>query len=252
MRATLLEYFPALERAFDYSKNKAALTLLSRYATPASLRRIGTARLADWLKSQGCRNSAGVAEAAVAAAHAQHTVLATEAIGATLVAKLADQITAIDADLASIDAKIAEHYAQHQHAEILLSLPGFGIILAATFLAQIGGNLDNFDSVDRLACVAGLPPSHATPGASTAISTGHADLPVGCCEPATWRRSRASKNSADPERFTTANATKASHRQALIALARRRINVIWAMLRDHTPYTEPAPTSIPIAARQQH
>ena len=37
----MLEYFPALERAFDYSKNKAALVLLSHYATPDSLRRIG-------------------------------------------------------------------------------------------------------------------------------------------------------------------------------------------------------------------
>jgi transposase len=38
LRATLLEYFPALERAFDYSKSKAALTLLSEYqnARPAA------------------------------------------------------------------------------------------------------------------------------------------------------------------------------------------------------------------------
>ncbi|AKE01145.1 hypothetical protein XU06_29770 (plasmid) [Rhodococcus erythropolis] len=34
-----------------------------------------------------------------------------------------------------------------------------------------------------------------------------------------------------------------SHIQALIALARRRINVIWAMLRDHTTYQEPVPTA---------
>lgn len=27
LRATLLEYFPALEAAFDYSKHKAALTI---------------------------------------------------------------------------------------------------------------------------------------------------------------------------------------------------------------------------------
>ena len=32
-----------------------------------------------------------------------------------------------------------------------------------------------------------------------------------------------------------------SHKQALIALARRRINVLWAMLRDHTIYQEPMP-----------
>src|SRR6478609_933215 len=32
LRAVMLEYFPALERAFDYSKNKAALVLLSHFA----------------------------------------------------------------------------------------------------------------------------------------------------------------------------------------------------------------------------
>nr|WP_245531489.1 IS110 family transposase [Arthrobacter globiformis] len=37
-------------------------------------------------------------------------------------------------------------------------MPGFGPVLAATFLANIGGNLDAFGSVDRLASVAGLAP----------------------------------------------------------------------------------------------
>lgn len=31
-----------------------------------------------------------------------------------------------------------------------------------------------------------------------------------------------------------------SHKQALLALARRRINVLWAMLRDQTLYQGPA------------
>ena len=34
LRAQLLEYFPALERAFDYSNSKAALILLTGYQTP--------------------------------------------------------------------------------------------------------------------------------------------------------------------------------------------------------------------------
>jgi hypothetical protein len=39
-----------------------------------------------------------------------------------------------------------------------------------------------------------------------------------------------------------------SHKQALIALARRRINVIWAMLRDHTHYREPNTANPALAA----
>lgn len=41
LRAQMLEYFPALERAFDYSTSKSALTLLTGYQTPAALRRVG-------------------------------------------------------------------------------------------------------------------------------------------------------------------------------------------------------------------
>lgn len=73
LRATLLEYFPALERSFDYSKNKAALTMLMHFGTPDSLRRAGITRVAHWLKARGCRNSATVAKVAVQAARApQH------------------------------------------------------------------------------------------------------------------------------------------------------------------------------------
>lgn len=43
LRAQLLEIFPALERAFDYSTSKAALVLLTGYQTPAAIRRAGTA-----------------------------------------------------------------------------------------------------------------------------------------------------------------------------------------------------------------
>ncbi|MGB5952641.1 MAG: IS110 family transposase, partial [Ornithinimicrobium sp.] len=45
LRATMVEYFPALERALDYSKNKAALVMLGHFTTPQGLRRVGLTRL---------------------------------------------------------------------------------------------------------------------------------------------------------------------------------------------------------------
>lgn len=249
LRATMLEYFPALERAFDYSKNKAALTLLSHYSTPDSLRRIGVTRLAAWLKARGARNSAGVAQTAVDAAHAQATTLPTQAVGSALVAKLAARITAIDEDLALIDVQITDHFTQHRDAEVLLSMPGFGPVLAATFLAQIGGSLEGFDTVDRLACVAGLAP---VPRDSGRIS-GTLHRPqrfnrrlLRTCYLAALSSLKASP--ASRAFYDRKRAQGKSHKQALIALARRRINVLWAMLRDHTPYREPAPVDTPLAA----
>ena len=169
LRATLLEFFPALEAAFDYSK-KAPLILLSGYQTPEAIRRIGAARLAAWLKKRGCRGSVNVARKAMDAASAQRTVLRTEAVGSQLVAQLAQQITAIDAAIAQLDEQICERFERHPDAPILLSMPGFGPVLAATFIANTGGDLGAFETVDRLASVAGLAPA---PRDSGRISGNH-------------------------------------------------------------------------------
>ncbi|WP_373200138.1 IS110 family transposase [Mycobacterium marinum] len=249
LRQTLLEYFPPLERAFDYSKSKAALTLLSRYQTPDSLRRIGPTRLATWLKARGCRNSATVAQTAVQAAQTQHTTLPTQTVGAQLVPRLAAEITTIDAELAHVDNEITARFADHDSAEILTSMPGFGPVLAATFLAQIGGNLDGFDTVDRLACVAGLAP---VPRDSGRIS-GNLHRPRRfnrrLLRPCYLAALSSLKNSPASRTFyDRKRAEGKSHKQALIALARRRINVIWAMLRDHTHYHEPDLVNTPLAA----
>jgi transposase len=239
LRATLLEYFPALERAFDYSK-KAPLILLGGYQTPESIRRTGLTRLAGWLKKRGCRNSAKMAEKALQAANSQHTILPTQTTGSALVARLTEQINILDAEIADVDAQITDLFRQHESADILLSMPGFGPVLAATFLANIGGNLDAFDSVDRLASVAGLAP---VPRDSGRIS-GNLHRPrrfnrrlLRTCYLAalsSLKNSPASRIYYDRKR-----GEGKSHKQALIALARRRINVLWAMLRDHTPYQEP-------------
>ncbi|WP_180987418.1 hypothetical protein [Arthrobacter sp. AFG20] len=39
LQAQLLEYFPALERAFDYSHSKVAVLLLTKHRTPDGIRR---------------------------------------------------------------------------------------------------------------------------------------------------------------------------------------------------------------------
>jgi transposase len=248
LRATMLEYFPALERAFDYSKNKAALTLLSTYQTPSGLRQIGATRLTAWLKKRACRNSAAVAQKAVDAAHEQISSLPTEIVAATLVSRLAAVITAIDAELVTLDATITTRFNEHENAEILQSIPGFGPILAATFLANIGGDLRNFENADRLASVAGVAPA---PRDSGRISGNHhrprrfnRRLLRTCYLAAlsSLKNSPASRTYYDRKR-----AEGKSHKQALLALARRRINVIWAMLRDHTSYQEP-PVHRPLAA----
>ncbi len=100
LRAQLLEYFPALERAFDYNTSKAALTLLSGYQTPDTIRRTGQKRLETWLRKRHVRGAAMVAATAVKAAQAQYTTLPGQTVAADMLARLAQGVMTPDAEVA--------------------------------------------------------------------------------------------------------------------------------------------------------
>ncbi|MFF2959811.1 transposase [Streptomyces sp. NPDC057963] len=153
LRAQLLEYFPALVRSFDYSRIKGALVLLTGYQTPAALRRIGSSRLATWLKNRKVRSSASVQ-----AAEAQHTAVPGEKPATAMVAKPAREVMALDKEISEIDTLIKARFREHQHSEAIPSMPGMGPLLSAEFIAITGGNMDAFGTSDRLDGVAGLAP----------------------------------------------------------------------------------------------
>jgi transposase len=242
-RAQLLEYFPALERAFDYSASKAALILLTGYQTPDGLRRAGAARLAAWLRKRKARNADAVAATAIEAANAQHSVVLGQQLAAAMVARLAKEVMNLDTEIGEAETLIEERFRRHRHAEIILSMPGFGVILGAEFIAATGGDMGAFTSVDRLAGVSGLAP---VPRDSGRIS-GNLKRPrrydrrlLRTCYLSAQIAIRTDPASrAYYDRKRTEGKT---HTQAVLALTRRRLNVLWAMLRDHAVY-QPATTT---------
>ena len=244
LRAQLLEYFPALERAFDYSKSKAALILLTGYQTPDGLRRAGAARLAAWLRKRKTRNADAVAATAIEAANAQHTVVPGQQLAAAMVARLAKEVMTLDTEIGDTETMIEERFRRHRHAEIILSMPGFGVTLAAEFLAATGGDISAFGNTDRLAAVAGLAP---VPRDSGRIS-GNLKRPrrynrrlLRACYLAAHIATRT--DPASRAYYNRKRAEGKRHTQAVLALARRRLNVLWAMLRDHKLYQPTAPNA---------
>ncbi len=245
LRAQLLEYFPALERAFDLAHNKAALILLTGYQTPDGLRAIGTARLEAWLRKRKARNSARVASAAVEAARSQRTAVPGQRLGAAMVARLAQEVIQLDIEIAEIEAMIEQRFRRHRHAETIVSMPGFGALLGAEFIAATGGDMTVFNSVDRLAGVAGLAP---VPRDSGRVS-GNLKRPrrydrrlLRACYLAA--QIAAIHDPVSRGYYQRKRTEGKNHTQAVIALARRRLNVLWAMLRTRTPY-QPAPGTVP-------
>jgi hypothetical protein len=141
--------------------------LLTKHRTPDGIRRAGQVRLHAWLKKHGTRSSAAVAQAAVDAAKSQHTTVPAQHLGEMIVAALAREIITLDKELAELDALISEKVTEHRHARTLLSMPGFGPVLAAEFLGATGGDLTVFETADRFAGVAGLAPAPRDSGRIT-------------------------------------------------------------------------------------
>lgn len=209
MRAQLLEYFPALERAFDYAASKAALVLLTGYQTPAGLRRLGPSRLAAWLKNRKVRGAQAVADAAIAAAQAQHTVVVGESIAAAVVDTLARAVLALDEEIAGIDAQIAARFREHRDAELILSMPGMGPLLGrssspapAETWTPSAAQADSPASPDS-------HQSHGTPVASAATCADHTATTAGSCASSTSPPRSPPASAPLPRPSTTANEPRA-------------------------------------------
>jgi transposase len=231
LRGMLLSLFPALERALDLN-SKGPLTLLTHYQSPAQLRRAGHKRVAAYLKNRGVKGSNKVADKALAAAKAQSVTLPAQEVASRIVAELANDVLGFKERIESIDEEIGQRFFARPEARILTSLPGMGPILGAEFLVAVG-DIRAFESADRLAAYAGLVPaardSGKRVGNNKRMRGGNKTL-----KRVFYQSAFASLRSAPESRvfYERKRAEGKRHTQALIALARRRVNVVWAMLRD--------------------
>ncbi|MFE3785977.1 transposase [Amycolatopsis sp. NPDC059090] len=159
LRELLASIFPALEKTLDCS-TRAALTLLTRFQTPAAIRDTGEQGLLDHLRAGGVRAGAArtVTAKALAAAGEQTIALSAEAVTAPLIARLARQLLDLDREAKDLTKQISETFRTHPQAAIIESLPGLGPVLGAEFLAGTGGDLSGFASSAKLAAFAGLAP----------------------------------------------------------------------------------------------
>ncbi len=236
LRDLLAGIHPALERQVSL-RTKASLILLTRYVTPAELRRAGLVRVTAYLKGRGVNapTASTLAEHALAAAKAQHVTVVAEARVAQLIRELAGDLLAGRDRLAALDAEIAGLVDAHPDGALIASLPGMGAALTAEFLAIVG-DISRFASGDALAAAAGLAPVQSQSGKvrhSRSATGGDKALKRVFYQSAfcAIKHDPASRTFYDRKR-----AEGKRHHQALIAMARRRVNVLFAMIRDRQPY----------------
>lgn len=241
IRGLYTQIHPALEHALGPRlDHDCVLALIQAWPTPAELSRAGRGRIAAKLKKHGAKRHQKWAQDIVDALREQTVVVVgTDAAGLVL-PHLARQLMELHRQRADVASKVEALVEAHPLYPVLTSMPGVAVRTAAVIISEISGK--TFPNGAALASYAGLAPITRRSGSS--IRGEHVS------HAGNKRLKRALFLSAfavirsDPESrdyYERKRAQGKRHNQALIALAHRRILVLYAMIRDASLYDPPQP-----------
>lgn len=244
LRGFLTQIHPSLERVLSPRLgHTAVITLLTRYPSPARLRTAGRGHVRALLKKHARRLTERLTEEIFTALAAQ-TVTVT---GTTAAEKIIGRLALLGAQRTEIEAEILTVVDARRLTQVLTSMPGVGVRTAARILTEVVGK--NPKDAAHLASSSDIAPVTRRSGSSirgespsrrgnktlirAPLLSAFASINVGPASRAYYGRKRAQGK---------------GHNQAIIALARRRTDVLYTMLRDGTLYTESAPSAVALAA----
>ena len=231
MRDRLVGVFPGLEACLDI-KTKGPLHLLTKFVTPAELPAASKKRLVQ--AAGGLPKVEDLADLVLTVAAEQTIAVPAERMTARLIRELANEALASRTRLSELDRELETLLQRHPDAALIRSLPGMGAVLTAELIAE-AGNLARFRSADALASAAGMAPVLRQSGRTRFLrrpNGGNKGL-----KRVFYQSAFCSLNHDDSRAFYERKRREGKrHHQAIIALARRRVNVLWAVLNSRTPF----------------
>ena len=223
LRATLLEADPALEGAVDPS-SRWQVSVLAEFGGAAGCSAAG------WRRFSGAARRAGAP-----AAGARRLWVALPAGEDVAVRMLAREIASLDADIGELDSLVADSLAGDEVYECLLTVPGIGPKTAAALVTSI--DISAFRGHDELASYCGVAPSDRRSGSSIRSTSPQRggnrqlkNLLIFSCNSLIGTDNRFGRY------YGECRARGMRHGKALKAVARKRLKVIYAIMRDAVPY----------------
>lgn len=243
IRGLLTQIHPALERAIGANiDHPAVLALLTKFGGPTGLAAAGKRRLITTTKPLAPRMHTRLVDAIIKALTEQTVIVPGTRASELVLPQLATQLQGLLTQRATAAKQVEEALDAHPLSELLMSMPGVGIRTAARLLLDVGDGTA-FPTAGHLAAYAGLAP--VTRRSGTSIRGEHPS------RGGNKHLKRALFLSAfaalhDPESrayYDRKRAAGKKHNAAIICLARRRINVLHAMLRNRTHYQPKTPAA---------
>lgn len=234
----LTQIHPALERVIGpHLDHPAVLDLLQHYPSPAALTAAGEKRIGNRLVKLAPRLGRRLAGEIIQALSEQTVVVIGTNAASVVVPRLAAQLDSLRRQRDEVLVEVERLVEAHPLHPVLTSMPGVGVRTAARLLTEVAGK--PFPTAGHLASYAGLAPVTRRSGSSI-----RGEHPSRRGNKVLKRALFLSAFAAlrDPVSRTYYDRKIAQgkrHNEALIALARRRCDVLHAMLRDGTLYSPP-------------
>lgn len=238
LRGLLTQIHPALERAVGaHLYQVGVLDALVTWPTPQRLKTAGRGHVRNRIKKHNPRLAERVTEEIFSALEAQTVVVAGTEAAATIVPILAQQLQDLTRQRAGVLAQVEALVEAHPLHRVLTSMPGIGVRTAARILTEVVGK--DFKTAGHLASYAGIAPTTRRSG--TSIRGEFANRGGNKRLKSSLYNSAFAALHHPPSRayYDRKVAEGKRHKQAIIALARRRLDTLYAMLRDGTMYQDP-------------
>ncbi|SFD64631.1 IS110 family transposase [Streptomyces aidingensis] len=240
LRGLLTQIHPPLERVLGPRLDHPAVrAILERFGSPAAIRKAGRRQLLRLTRPRAPRMAERLVDDIFTALDEQTVTVPGTDTATLILPSLAGSLGSVHDQRGLLATRIEELLEAHPLSKVLTSLPGVGVRTAARILIDVGDG-SAFPTAGHLAAYAGLAPATRTSGSS--IRGEHPSRRGNKLLKRAFHLSAfaALREPASRAYYDKKRAEGKHHVAALTCLARRRIDVLFAMLRDGTLYQPPA------------
>ena len=241
LRSGLREYYPAALEAFDSLTDSDALAVLGRAPTPEQGARLSLSKISSALKAGGRQRNIDTRAAEIQAVlrreHLTASPVMAAAFGTTTTAAV-HVITALNVQIADLEAALADHFEKHPDTDIYRSLPGLGVVLGARVLGEFGDDPNRYRTAKCRKNYAGTSPLTIASGRKRAVLARHVRNKRLYDALDQWAFCTLTNSPGARTFYDQHRAAGDTHHQALRALGNRLVGILHGCLRHHTHYDE--------------
>jgi transposase len=240
LRSTLREYFPAALLAFEDLDAPDVLELLGKAPEPDLAARLSKAVISAALTRARRRRVEDRTQQlrTILRAPELRQPPALQAAYAAVVSSEVAIITALNTQIDRLGAVVGEHFGRHRDAEIYLSLPGLGAILAARILGEFGDDPDHYADAKARKNYAGTSPITKASGTKKVVLARYARNRRLGDALQQWAFCSLRGSPGAKAYYHQLRDRKIGHEAALRQLANRFVGILHGCLKTHTLYDE--------------